>query len=83
MQDTNDLMNTLKWGELAQVEEYLDAPMNEWENVKSQAKLAMAMYYILAKRNNPELTMEAAENMSIQELTDLAGVGGPKDQTDS
>lgn len=69
-----DLMNTLKWKELAEVEEYLDLPMDEWTEGKSKAKLAFAMQYMMAKRTNPSLTIEDAENMSIQELTDLAGV---------
>lgn len=69
-----DLMNTLKWKELAEVEEYLDLPMDEWTEGKSKAKLAFAMQYMMAKRNNSSLTIEDAENMSIQELTNLAGV---------
>jgi hypothetical protein len=69
-----DLMNTLKWKELAEVEEYLDTPMDEWTESKSKAKLAFAMQYMMAKRNNSALTIEDAENMSIQELNDLAGV---------
>ena len=69
-----DLMNTLKWKELAEVEEYLDLPMDEWTEGKSKAKLAFAMQYMMAKRTNTSLTIEDAENMSIQELTDLAGV---------
>lgn len=69
-----DLMNTLKWKELAEVEQYLDLPMDEWTESKSKAKLAFAMQYMMAKRNNSALTIEDAENMSIQELTDLAGV---------
>jgi hypothetical protein len=69
-----DLMQTLKWKELAEVEEYLDLPMDEWTEGKSKAKLAFAMQYMMAKRTNPSLTIEDAENMSIQELTDLAGV---------
>ena len=69
-----DLMNTLKWKELAEVEEYLDLPMDEWTESKSKAKLAFAMQYMMAKRTNPSLTIEDAENMSIQQLTDLAGV---------
>jgi hypothetical protein len=69
-----DLMNTLKWKELTEVEEYLDLPMDEWTNAKSKSKLAFAMQYMMAKRNNPTLTMVEAEDMSIQELTDLAGV---------
>jgi len=72
--DNFDLMNTLKWKELAEVEEYLDLPMDEWTEGKSKAKLAFAMQYMMAKRTNPSLTIEDAENMSIQELTDLAGV---------
>jgi len=69
-----DLMNTLKWKELTEVEEYLDLPMDEWTNAKSKSKLAFAMQYMMAKRNNPTLTMVQAEDMSIQELTELAGV---------
>jgi hypothetical protein len=69
-----DLMQTLKWKELAEVEEYLDLPMDEWTEGKSKAKLAFAMQYMMAKRTNPSLTIEDAENMSIQELTNLAGV---------
>jgi hypothetical protein len=69
-----DLMATLKWKELAEVEEYLDTPMDEWTETKSKAKLAFAMQYMMAKRNNSALTIEDAENMSIQELTNLAGV---------
>lgn len=69
-----DLMNNLKWKELAEVEAYLDTPMDEWTETKSKAKLAFAMQYMMAKRNNSSLTIEDAENMSIQELTNLAGV---------
>lgn len=67
-------MNTLKWKELAEIEEYLDTPMDEWTETKSKAKLAFAMQYMMAKRNNQSLTMVEAEEMSIQQLTDLAGV---------
>lgn len=67
-------MKTLKWKELAEVEQYLDLPMDEWTESKSKAKLAFAMQYMMAKRNNSSLTIEDAENMSIQELNDLAGV---------
>jgi len=70
----DDLMSTLKWKELAEVEEYLDLPMDEWTESKSKSKLAFAMQYMMAKRTNPGLTMVEAEEMSIQQLTDLAGV---------
>ena len=43
-----DLMNTLKWKELAEVEEYLDLPMDEWTESKSKSKLAFAMQYMMA-----------------------------------
>ena len=72
--DNFELMSSLKWKELAEIEEYLDLPMDEWSESKSKAKLAFAMQYMMAKRNNPSLTIEDAENMSIQNLTDLAGV---------
>jgi hypothetical protein len=72
--DNFDLMNTLKWSELTEVEEFLDLPMDEWTESKSKSKLAFAMQYMMAKRNNPSLTIEEAGKMSIKELTDLAGV---------
>lgn len=70
----NDLMDTLKWSELAAIEEYLGTPMDQWEHASSKAKLAFAMQYMMAKRNNPGLTIEQAETMTIKELTDMAGV---------
>jgi hypothetical protein len=72
--EQQDLMSILKWKELSEIEEYLDTPMDEWTETKSKAKLAFAMQYMMAKRNNPSLTMVEAEEMSIQQLTDIAGV---------
>lgn len=79
----NDLMSTLKWKELAEIEEYLDLPMDEWEQSNSKAKLAFAMQYMMAKRNNPSLTIEQAEAMTINELSEASGmdVTVPKEDT--
>lgn len=81
--ESNDLMSVMKWKELAEVEEYLDSPMDEWANLKSKAKLSFAMQYIMAKRNNPSFTIEQAEAMSIAELTEFSGmaVTVPKEDT--
>ena len=78
-----DLMATLKWKELAEVEEYLDLPMDEWSNSKSKANLAFAMQYMMAKRTNPGLTIEEAEGMSITELSEISGMSmsDPKEVT--
>ena len=78
-----DLMATLKWKELAEVEEYLDLPMDEWTDSKSKAKLAFAMQYMMAKRTNPGLTIEQAEGMSITELSEVSGMSmtDPKEVT--
>ena len=78
-----DLMNTLKWKELAEVEEYLDLPMDEWTDSRSKSKLAFAMQYMMAKRNNPGLTIEQAEGMSITELSEVSGMSmtDPKEVT--
>lgn len=78
-----DLMSTLKWKELAEVEAYLDLPMDEWTESKSKAKLAFAMQYMVAKRNNPSLTIEAAEAMTISELSEASGmnISDPKEVT--
>lgn len=72
--ETADLMSTLKWAELAEIEQYLDLPMDEWTHTSSKAKLAFAMQYMMAKRNNPSLTIEQAEGLSINELTRLSGM---------
>jgi hypothetical protein len=82
MQNT-DLLSILKWSELAEIENYLDTPMDEWETTKSKAKLAFAMQYMLAKRNNTGLTIEQAETMTIKELSELSGtdVAVPKADT--
>lgn len=78
----NDLMSTLKWKELAEVEDYLNLPMDEWESSPSKAKLAFAMQYMMAKRNNPSLTIDVAEAMTINELSEASGVTMqvPKDE---
>jgi len=72
--ETTDLMSTLKWAELAAIETYLELPMDEWANTTSKAKLAFAMQFMMAKRNNPGLTIEQAEEMSINQLTELSGM---------
>lgn len=81
--ETADLMSTMKWKELAEVEEYLDMPMDEWANTTSKAKLAFAMQYIMAKRNNPGLTIEQAEAMTITQLSEASGmdIAVPKEDT--
>jgi hypothetical protein len=70
----NDLMSTMKWKELAEIEAYLDLPMDEWEQSPSKAKLAFAMQYMMAKRNNPGLTIDQAEAMTINELSEASGM---------
>jgi hypothetical protein len=74
MENMENFHKTLKWKELAELEDYLDAPMDEWNNLKSKAKLAFAMQYIIAKRNNPSLTIGDAEGLTIEELGNLAGL---------
>lgn len=70
----NDLMATLKWSELAEVEDYLGLPMDEWEQSQSKARLSFAMQYMMAKRNNPGLTIEQAEGMTITQLSEASGM---------
>lgn len=78
-----DLMSILKWKELAEIEDYLDLPMDQWAEAGSKAKLAFAMQYMMAKRNNPGLTIDIAETMTIKELSELSGMelASPKDET--
>jgi hypothetical protein len=79
----NDLLSTMKWKELAEIEAYLELPMDEWEQSQSKAKLAFAMQYMMAKRNNPGLTIEDAETMTITQLSEASGmdVVVPKEDT--
>jgi hypothetical protein len=70
----NDLMATMKWKELAEIEAYLELPMDEWEQSPSKAKLAFAMQYMMAKRNNPGLTIDQAEAMTINQLSEASGM---------
>ena len=81
--EQSDLMSVMKWKELAEVEEYLDTPMDEWQHLKSKAKLSFAMQYIMAKRKNTALTIGEAEAMTIAELTKLSGmdIEVPKEDT--
>lgn len=77
-----DLLNNLKWKELAEIEEYMQLPMDEWATSTSKAKLAFIMQYMMAKRTNTGLTIEQAQEMSITELTGLAGMDftNPKEE---
>jgi hypothetical protein len=81
--EQNDLMSTMKWKELAEIETYLELPMDEWEQSPSKAKLAFAMQYMMAKRNNPGLTIDQAEAMTITELSAASGMDVivPKEET--
>jgi len=81
--EQNDLMSTMKWKELAEIETYLDLPMDEWDQSPSKAKLAFAMQYMMAKRNNSSLTIEEAEAMTITQLSELSGmdITVPKEET--
>lgn len=76
-------MSTMKWKELAEIETYLDLPMDEWDQSPSKAKLAFAMQYMMAKRNNSSLTIEEAEAMTITQLSGLSGmdITVPKEET--
>jgi hypothetical protein len=78
-----DLMSTMKWKELAELEDYLNMPMDEWANADKKAKIAFAMQFIMARRNNPSLTIDQAEEMTIEELSDLSGMDMtvPKEET--
>jgi hypothetical protein len=79
----NDLMATLKWKELAELEDYLDMPMDQWAESTKKAKIAFAMQFIMARRNNTSLTIEQAEAMTIEELSNLSGMDMtvPKEET--
>jgi hypothetical protein len=70
----NDFMQSLKWSELAEIEDYMGLAMDEWTNSNAKAKLTFAMQYLMAKRKKPDLTIKVAEDMTIKQLSELAGV---------
>jgi hypothetical protein len=77
-----DFMQNLKWSELSEIEDYVGCNMDEWTTNASKAKLAFCMQYLLAKRVKPELTIKDAEQMTIKELAEVAGVElNPKEVT--
>lgn len=71
----NDFMGSLKWKELSTVEEIVGVPLDEWETTHKKSRIAFAMQYVMAVRNKPELTIEEAENMGLNELVALAQPG--------
>lgn len=70
-------INNLKMKDLAEVEQISGYNMDEWETCP-KVKLTMAIAYVVAKKQRPDITIEEIENMSIEEMNDLAGGEDPK-----
>ncbi len=70
-------INNLKMKDLAEVEVLSGYNMDEWETCP-KVKLTMAIAYVVAKKQRPDITMEEIENMGIEEMNALAGGEDPK-----
>lgn len=70
-------INNLKMKDLAEVEQISGYNMDEWETCP-KVKLTMAIAFVVAKKQRPDITIEDIENMSIEEMNDLAGGEDPK-----
>ncbi len=70
-------INNLKMKDLAEVEVLSGYNMDEWETCP-KVKLTMAIAYVVAKKQRPDITMEEIENMGIDEMNALAGGEDPK-----
>jgi hypothetical protein len=79
--ELNDLMSSMTWNEIVEVEDIVGEAIDEWEFSKKKARVAFAMQYMMAKRNKPELTVDEAGKMEIGSLMALSQPGAlPKAQ---
>lgn len=62
-------VTSFKMKDLAEVEKLSGLSMSEWEN--PTVALTMAIAYVGEKKNNPKLTWEDVENMSMEDLQAL------------
>ena len=66
----------LKMKDLAEVEKLSGLTMDEWD--KPTAKLTMAIAFVTSKKTNPKITWEEIEDMTIDEMMEIAGAEDPK-----
>lgn len=71
------MIQNLKMKELAEIESLSGFNMDEWETCP-KVKLTMAITYVLAKKDKPDLTWEDVENMSLEEMQGIIGEEVPK-----
>ena len=70
-------ISNLKMKDLAEVEVLSGYNMDEWETCP-KVKLTMAIAFVFAKKQRPDISMEEIENMSIDEMQSLVGEEVPK-----
>jgi hypothetical protein len=71
------MINNLKMKELSEIETLSGYNMDEWETCP-KVKLTMAITYVMAKKDKPELTWEEVENMTLDEMQGIMGEEFPK-----
>lgn len=69
--------NNLTMKDLAEIESLTGMSMDLWDQ-SPKAMLSTAIAYVSAKKNNPELTWEQAQNWTIEEMQKAAVVEVPK-----
>lgn len=69
--------NNLTMKDLAEVETLIGISMDLWDD-SPKAMLSVALAYVAAKKHNPDLTWEQAQNWTIEEMQKAAVVESPK-----
>jgi hypothetical protein len=64
-------VSKLTMKELAEVEELAGVPMDLWQD-SPKVKLTTAIAYVIGKKSNPDLTFDQVQNMSIDEMQQIA-----------
>lgn len=70
-------INNLTMRDLAEVEKLTEMSMDLW-NDAPKALLSTALAYVSARKTNPDLTWEDAQNWTIDEMQKVATVESPK-----
>lgn len=68
-------INSLKIGEVATVEDIAGLPISSLGDPNApKGKLLVALAYVINKRNNPKYTQFEAEQLTMEEISNLLGL---------
>ena len=75
-------INKLTIGEIATVEDMAGLPIGALgDPEKPKGKLMVALAYVINKRSNPKYTKFEAEQLTMDEITDLLGAGEESEES--